>query len=168
MVKQALKMRYSFVAITDHHFMDTKVCKDVIQQCRAERRLLCIPGMEVTGRLHLLAIGISKSIDKNLPIVAQVQEIHKQSGFAIAAHPFALPRYSDKELFESGLDAIECGGIPLEERPHFVEMEKEHPIPCVYDSDAHTYFQMQVFNICKGKITTFDDLKKAYHENRCW
>jgi histidinol phosphatase-like PHP family hydrolase len=167
-VKRAMKLRYAFIAITDHHFADTALCRQVIESCRNEKRILCIPGMEVSGRVHMLAVGITKSVDKGLPVKAQVQAVHKQGGLAIAAHPYAIPPYSEDELFRSGLDAAECSAVPPMERTHFLEMQQKYPIHCVFNSDAHNIFQMQTFNICSGKITTFDDLKKAILENRCW
>jgi hypothetical protein len=167
-VKRAMKLRYAFIAITDHHYADTTICRQVIESCRNEKRILCIPGMEISGRVHLLGLGITKSVDKGLPVKEQVQAIHKQGGLAIAAHPYAIPRYSEEELFRSGLDATECNAVPVDERPHFLEMQQKYPIRCVFNSDAHNIFQMQTFNICQGKIKSLGDLKKALLENHCW
>jgi putative hemolysin len=63
MVQKALSLKFSFIAITDHVYGGSALCEDVIRQCRDERRLLCIPSMEVTGKAHLLAIGIQSSIE---------------------------------------------------------------------------------------------------------
>lgn len=168
MLKQAVKMRYAFIAITDHRLADNSLCKENIRKCREEKRLLCIPGMEVTGRVHLLALGITASINEKLPLKQQVIEIHKQGGIAIAAHPYGVGRlYSDADLFESGLDAVECGGISAVDWRHFGELQKKYHLPCVYNSDAHYVFQMLAYNLCEGKIEKFEDLKQAIQNNSC-
>ena len=115
MVQKALSLNFTFISITDHSFGGSSLCNRVINQCTTEKRLLCIPGMEVTGRVHLLAIGIGNKIDERMPVKKQVEEIHKQGGLAIAAHPFRQNNtYTDAELFESGLDGVECKEIPAD------------------------------------------------------
>lgn len=47
-----------------------------------------IPAQEVTApRFHLIAAGVTRTIDWRLPDVEMVQEIHRQGGVVIAAHP---------------------------------------------------------------------------------
>ena len=36
---------------------------------------------------HLIAVGIEKTVDSQLDIAAQIDEVHRQGGVAIAAHP---------------------------------------------------------------------------------
>jgi predicted metal-dependent phosphoesterase TrpH len=169
MVQKALSLKFSFIAITDHFYGGLALCEDVIRQCRDERRLLCIPSMEVTGRTHLLAIGIQSIIDKRLPVKKQVEEIHRQGGIAIAAHPFrSTSPYTEKELFETRLDAIECKGIPEDKKAAFFDKIREHAIPCVSNSDAHNVAVMPAsWIMCDGEIRSFDDLKAAMKEKRC-
>jgi putative hemolysin/predicted metal-dependent phosphoesterase TrpH len=169
MVQKALSLKFSFIAITDHCYGCSALCKDIIRQCRDERRLLCIPGMEVTGRTHLLAIGIQSSIDKRLTVKKQVEEIHRQGGIAIAAHPFRRDSpYTESELFETGLDAIECKGIPADKKAAFFDKIREHAISCVSTSDAHNVAVMAAsWIICDGEIRSFNDLKAAMKEKRC-
>ena len=163
MVQKALSLNFSFISITDHKFGGSSLCESVISQCLTEKRLLCIPGMEVTGKVHLLAIGIRNKIDERLSVKKQVEEIHKQGGLAIAAHPFRQGNtYTDEELFESGLDAVECRGIPANRKEEFYRKLKENNIPCVYNSDAHSAAGLAViWNIYDGEIKSLDDLKKA-------
>jgi len=169
MVQQALTLDFGFIAVTDHKFGGSALCNDVISQCLAEKRLLCLPGMEVTGKVHLLAIGIQKEIDRHLSVKNQVEEIHKQGGLAIAAHPFRRGNvYTDDELFETGLDAVECKNIPSNMKKEFYTKLKEYNIPCVYNSDAHITMQLNlIWNSCDGEIASLDDLKKALKAGRC-
>ena len=37
---------------------------------------------------HVIAVGIERYVDWSLPLEAQIDEIHRQGGIAIAAHPF--------------------------------------------------------------------------------
>ncbi len=169
MVQQALLMRYAFIAITDHRFGGSAICKETLRKCRQEKRLVCVPGMEVSGKVHLLALGITTTVSEKLPVKEQVKEIHKQGGLAIAAHPFVSPwRYTDEELFRSGLDAMECRDIPSADVSRFIDMQKKYPLPCVYNSDAHSRLQMTMYTICMGEIKSFADLKKAIKEKRCF
>jgi predicted metal-dependent phosphoesterase TrpH len=49
---------------------------------------IVIAGEEiVSGRYHLLAVGIRRTIGWNQTAVSAIDEIHKQGGIAIAAHP---------------------------------------------------------------------------------
>lgn len=169
MVQQAIHLNFDFISITDHKFGGSPLCDAVIEQCKAEKRLLCIPGMEVTGKVHLLAIGIHNSIDKRLPVKKQVEEVHKQGGLAIAAHPFRKGNtYTDNELFESGLDAVECKGILTDWKDEFYTKLQDHDMPCVYNSDAHRAVALMTnWTVCDGEIKSLDDLKVAIKEKKC-
>jgi hypothetical protein len=169
MVQKALSLNFRFISITDHKFGGSSLCDAVISQCLAEKRLLCIPGMEVTGKVHLLGIGIQSKIDERLSVKKQVEEIHKQGGLAIAAHPFRRGNtYTDEELLETGLDAVECRDIPTNKKKEFYAKLKEHNIPCAYNSDAHNTTRLiQTWNSCDGEIKSIDELKKALKAGRC-
>ncbi len=169
MAQEGLRLNMSFIAITDHTFGGSPLCDAVIEQCRDDQRLLCIPGMEVTGRVHLPAIGIRGAIDKNLPVKRQIEEIHRQGGLAIAAHPFREENtYSEAELFESGLDAVECLGIPPGAEAAFHARLREYSIPCVYNSDAHSVSDLaKNWTTCDGMIRNIDDLKAALKGGKC-
>ncbi len=156
MIEQAIKSDLSFMAITDHR-MNSAICREIRQKCQAEKRLLCLPGMEVSGRVHLLAIGIQRSIDAGPPLSTQVAEIHKQGGLAIASHPFAPHWLYTRADFESGLDAIECPWEITNPPVNF---------PCIYDSDSHDIYVANMLK-CAGKITTLAALKEAIRSRRC-
>jgi hypothetical protein len=88
--------------------------------------------MEVTGKVDLLAIGIQRSISKRRTVKKQVEEIHRQKGIAIAAHPFRLKSpYTESEMFETGLDAIECKDISEDKKGAFFDKIRKQAIPCV-------------------------------------
>ncbi len=155
MIQAALKLQFDFVALTDH-----TICPDMTQKCAAETLILCIPGQEVTGdRIHLLSIGTTTYINQDLSLQRQVEEIHKHGGIAMAAHPNAKDfLYTDAELAESGIDAMECTS----------DINERRPLPCVYDSDAHNAHDLGwQYMSCAIPINTVTDLKTAILTKKC-
>ena len=50
---------------------------------------IVIVGSEIaSGRYHLLAVGITDAIAPSLPAARAIDEVHRQGGVAIAAHPY--------------------------------------------------------------------------------
>lgn len=85
-VLEARRQNLDAIAITPHNL----VC--VAKAGRWFSRLVGGPtvmvGEEiVTPRYHLLAVGIDKTIDWRLSSSEAIDEVHKQGGIAIAAHP---------------------------------------------------------------------------------
>ena len=68
---------------------------------------LVLPGEEVTtGRYHLIAVGLERTVSPDQPIEAVVADIHAQGGVAIAAHP--VKRFQPGlEPIRSQLDGVE-------------------------------------------------------------
>ena len=170
MVQRAIEMHLDFIAITDHVGISERDChNEAIIQCAAETRLLCIPGAELTDRLHMLAIGIHQRIDPHLPLHSWIEETHRQKGLAIAAHPYDKRwKYSDDELYHSGLDAMECARGTTEENELQWQLSDKFNIPCVYNSDAH--YQRDLgwrYNVCSVPIHSVADLKAALIGRKC-
>lgn len=184
MIKLAKTLGFNFIAITDHNFPSntesSMSCIEAMEKCKNETQLLCIPGQEVSkGGPHILAIGINKGI--NYPesgsrpekIKTVVDEIHRQGGLAIAAHPMPFGAggswfFSEDELINSGFDAMECERSNWQQNRRQYEISKQHNIPCVYNSDAHVMGALRtVYNVCEAKIRTLKDLKEAIKNNKC-
>lgn len=179
-IQKALSLGYGFVAITDHGFggvgwcMKTgfckpQVCEETIKKCREEKRLLCIPGQEVSGKVHLVALGITTGINDQLPLARQVEEIHRQGGLAIAAHPLTKGVvYTEEQLTESGIDGVECDRGRDEELGKLKTLVKDHGLFCVSNSDTHNLLMMGLTNnVCRGKIESFASLKGALKGGKC-
>ncbi|RKX68071.1 MAG: hypothetical protein DRP41_00255 [Thermodesulfobacteriota bacterium] len=67
--------------------------------------LLVIPGLEICNYIydyHILAIDVSYAIDPDLPPQEVISAIHKQSGLAIACHPY----YKLSEFYKGNLESI--------------------------------------------------------------
>jgi hypothetical protein len=166
MIQASLETGYDFIAITDH-----TMCDDVITKCKNETRLLCVPGQEIEAGVHIVALGIQQTIEGCSSVKECVAEIHRQGGFAIAAHPYSFsPAYTDEEMFDSGLDARECQDDPYFSR--LVDGEwvkiKIPEIPCSFGRDAHSVKDLGVrFGECDGDIKTYDDLITAISGFKC-
>ena len=168
--QQALKLHLDFIAITDHVGISERQChNESIIKCEAETRFLCLPGAEMTARLHLLAIGIHQRIDPSLPLSGWIQEIHRQGGLAIAAHPYdSRWEYTENELYHSNLDAMECARGTAEQNELQYQLAEQFQLPCVYNSDAH--YQKDVgwrHNVCSVPIESIADLKAAFVAGKC-
>jgi hypothetical protein len=180
-VQEALHLGLKFIAITDHTFKDVgpclqpgrkcdfKICEEVLEKCRTERRLVCLPSQEVTSSSHILAIGISKAIGGEWPKEEQVKEIHRQGGLAILAHPYAqgygLP---EEEIVSLGFDAIECPRLKTKEGIYWQEVSQRLKIPCIYNSDAHNATMLGIrYNQCLGTVSSAADLKNLLKQGLC-
>lgn len=88
LVNEALRQGLDVVALTGHNeTWDGRVA-------RAFSRLaggpLVLTGEEITSATQdLVAVGVRETISPSLPLRAQIEEIHRQGGVAIAAHPIA-------------------------------------------------------------------------------
>lgn len=165
MVQAALERGLDLIAITDHTW-----CEDVIQACRNETRLICLPGMEISNTQHIVGLGLSKAISAAQPYEEIIAQIHAQGGLAIAAHPFLDPyRYDESVLTGLDFDAMECWRSSLpEDDAHQQELSTQYGIPCVHDSDAHARDQLGLrYMDCSVQVTNLLELKIAIENGLC-
>ncbi len=167
-INEAVNLGFDFIVITDHNAVDEKIK----EKCVAEKRLLCIQGLEVTPFIgHIVAVDFDKEIDARTKPEEAIKIIHDRGGIAIAAHP--LPEnggFTLEEIKELDFDAMEC---------YIPRNKQQFPAikPCVYSSDAHNAEQLKdAFSRCKvkdldrdGKIgrDEIDEIKNAVKEGRC-
>lgn len=161
MVQAALAARLDFIAITDHLW-----CEDTVARCKAETRLVCFPGKEISQEVHIVAVGISSPVNRGA-VEDVVNHIHEQGGIAIAAHPYRVDkRYSPGMLFGSGFDAMECNF----HQDRLLAFDTGD-MPCVWDSDAHEAEDIggypATITACDMPIKTIDDLKIAIKDGHC-
>lgn len=103
---------------------------------------MVLAGEEIhTGPYHLLAIGIEQTIGSNMPAAKAIDEVHRQGGVAIAAHPTKSfwPAY-DAEAIRK-LDATEVAHPIAWQRDDLGDelrqfYDKAH-VTAVGDSDFH-------------------------------
>lgn len=128
------------MAITDHDTIDG--LKDAQKACK-KHGLLFIPGLEITTPGgDILALNANKKIIFNGSYEKIIEDIHKNGGIAILAHPFAghLPDpITDKEDVLEMLDAIEVfnSNTNLPANMMAIEFAKQIGKPGFAASDAH-------------------------------
>jgi len=134
------------IAITDHD--EVLGAQEAVHLARTlTPDLLIIPGIEVSTREgHLLVLGVTEVIEKDLPARTTIKQVHEMNGFVIAPHPFhryrhGVARRDSQILLE--VDAIEVfnsryivGTIGSDNNRAHRFAEKHH-IPKVAGSDAH-------------------------------
>ncbi len=161
MVQGALARGFTFMAITDHYW-----CPGTLELCRAETRLLCIPGIEISGNSHIVALNLQTDIERLLPVPEIVRQIHDQGGLAIAAHPFAAGyQFSPSDLLDSGFDAIECEVNGSVDPDYDISS-----LRCVWSSDAHHFGNLGTpsnYMVCDVVIGNFEELKTAILGDHC-
>lgn len=186
-IAEALKLKFSFISLTDHNFSlgnNLGPCREFLRRCLSEKRLLCVLGQEVSGEVHILAIGVGAYLSEKQAVKQIVEEIHQQGGLAIAAHPFMpgelfgakqiglpkeLRRYTEAELVNSGFDAMECDRGNLKDNLYQKKLSEKYRLPCVYNSDAHEISMLRnIYNACPGNIKTFEELKQAIKDGKCF
>jgi len=139
-LEEAQRKGLDGLAITDH-----KTIKGAMEALRREDKLIIIPGQEVkTKECEILALGIRKKIEDNLPIQEALKEIHAQQGLAIMPHP-TVP-------FFSGLDENDMKTLPIDGIEVFssitpfswyflrknLRLARKLGLPIVAGSDSHS------------------------------
>jgi len=123
------------VAITDHN----SIAGHPEVEKFSKGGFLVIPGVEVTSADgHIVGLGVSKLIPRDLSANETVERIRKQGGIAIAAHPFALGRRPGL-VRKAKFDAIEVlnSRAFLLSNPLARRFAERNKIPMVAGSDAH-------------------------------
>lgn len=165
MIQSALAFGLDVVAMTDHNW-----CEDVVQACRNETRLICLPGQEVTAEKHILGLGLTAPVSAQQSYAEIVSDIHAQGGFAIAAHPYLDPwRFDENILVSIGLDAMECWRSSIsEDDQRQQELSAQYGIPCTHNSDAHFTSDFgSRYMECSVEIRNLSELKQALKGGYC-
>ena len=120
-----------------------------------EYRMLVIPGMEITKNFlsnqrsaHVLAIGVDRYIDPNLPIPELCSAIRSAGGIAVAAHPVSTKKvekqtfhlWSRREELRGSFDAWEVAS-----GPHIFEEVLHSGLPMIATSDLHVPKQISAW-----------------------
>lgn len=162
-LSKARELDIKILSITDHdtlegYFEAKKIIRD------RDLDILLVPGCEITTREgHILALNIKKEITRGLPAQEAIDEIHRQGGIAIAAHPYSVFSFHDK-IFELNFDAIEgCNSLtPARANAEAVSAAKKLGLPCTAVSDAH-----QAGEIGKGLMLLPEGTNSCRDVTRC-
>ena len=136
MIKYAKSIGLNGIAITDHN--EVKGALEALKLASADFRV--IPGIEVSSAAgHILGLGITKIIARDLSAGETVKRIHAAGGIAIAAHPFDRIRQGvGDRIYSVDFDAVEVyNGHTMISSRSPREILKNLRVPAVGGSDAH-------------------------------
>ena len=124
------------LAITDHD----EVEGSLIALEYDSRDFKVIPGLEVSSLDgHILALGVTELIKRDLSAEKTIEEIHELGGIAIAAHPYDRFRLGVGDLIYSlNFDAVEVfNGRALSSSRNMRKIAEDIKLPITGGSDAH-------------------------------
>lgn len=170
--EKAEKKGLSAIAITDHDNIEASFKG---QELAKKYGIILIPSLEITTREgHVLAYGVSKNIKPLMSAKEAIDEVHRQNGVAVAAHPFYFMglnafyslkrRQYVKLLAIDGVEAVSCAtGISHKSK----KIAKMLNLAVIGGSDAHCLsvigFGLTIFpDECKS----VDDYLKAMRERK--
>jgi predicted metal-dependent phosphoesterase TrpH len=110
LVRRAREVGLDGVVITEHDWLWTEAELDELRA--AGSGLVILAGVEVSAREgHFLAYGVQNpfAIPRNIGVTALCQEMHRQGGAVVAAHPFRWGQRFDQILEQERpeLDGLE-------------------------------------------------------------
>jgi hypothetical protein len=128
------------VAITDH-----ETIRGAYEALKRREGLIVIPGQEVrTRRCEILALGIRKKIEDDMPVLRALNKIHEQHGLAILPHPTVpfFRGFNEKKMKNLPIDGIEVFSaitpLPWYFMRKNLELAQRLGKPIVAGSDSHS------------------------------
>jgi predicted metal-dependent phosphoesterase TrpH len=118
--------------------------------------------MLAEGGLHLIAAGITDTIRYRRSGASAIDNIHRQGGVAIVAHPFrdywrgydeaAMQNLDGAEICHPGIYVLETGQRDLE------QFAARAPVAAIGSSDAHG---LGVMGLCRTYVFATDESERA-------
>ncbi len=124
------------IAVSDHDTIEGS-----LQAAKSSsKEFLIVPSMEISSADgHIVGLGVRREVEPHLPARETVERIHAQGGLAIAAHPYDMLRQKVGDLcWKLDFDAVEINGHCIRGNGRAEEAAREHGIPLVGGSDAHS------------------------------
>jgi predicted metal-dependent phosphoesterase TrpH len=161
-VKQAKKLGFDGIAITDHNRLFPHL---EARRLSREFGLLVIPGMEggnIAVRKHWIALGISRSFE-SLSIESVLSFIRHENGVSVAPHPHTRLGYAGYAGL--GFDAVESlnGSEPYAN----TLVRNIRNIPEVGGSDAHALLMMGHTGTRVEADGTLESVLDAVRRGKC-
>jgi len=157
LVLEARRQGLDAIAVTGHNQVsDARLAR---RFSRAVGGPLVIVGEEVLaeGRFHMIAAGVTDVVDFRQPAAAVIDDIHRQGGIAIAAHPFpgiisgwddaAMRRLDGGEICHPNIFSDPAGQGELE------QFAARRPMAAIGSSDFHGLGRM---GICRTYVFVTD------------
>jgi predicted metal-dependent phosphoesterase TrpH len=134
-VSYSEKIGLGGIAISDHNEIQGSV-----ELMGMDTKLIRVPSLEISSADgHIVALGISEIIERDLSAEETIGRIHDKGGLAIAAHPYDTFRHGLKDLcWRLDIDAVEINGHCLYGNSKAKKAAQRHGKPLVGGSDAHS------------------------------
>jgi hypothetical protein len=161
LVLEAERQRLDAIAITGHNQVSDGQLGRRFSQLVGGPRVLAGEEILADGRYHMIAAGISERISFRQSAASAIDEIHRQGGVAIAAHPFgdpvgydaaAMQRLDGAEICHPGVYALETGQQDLE------RFAARGRVAAIGSSDFHGIGQM---GLCRTYVFATDNSEQA-------
>jgi predicted metal-dependent phosphoesterase TrpH len=163
LLQVAKKRGLNGIAVTDHNTikggLETK-------RLNKDKNFEVIVGAEIkTDKGEILGLYLKKEIKSRKPEEV-IDEIHKQGGIAIAAHPFTWgllrtpAKFNKKELKKlDGFETYNARNTFRWENELAVQFAQKHKLAQTAGSDSHFYYEIgRAFTLFKGSLR--DAIKK--------
>ncbi|MBD3303641.1 PHP domain-containing protein [Candidatus Woesearchaeota archaeon] len=159
----AKKKGLNGIAVTDHNTI--KGGKEV-KKLNKDKNFEVIIGAEIkTDKGEILGLYLKKEI-KSRKAEDVIDEIHKQEGIAVAAHPFTwgllrtAAKFNKKELKKlDGFETFNARNTFRWENELAVQFAQKHNLAQTGGSDAHFYYEIgRAFTLFNGSLR--DAIKK--------
>jgi len=105
--REASRAGLDVFAVTNHNMVFT--ARFAEWMARRSGGPIIIAGQEITNpAYHLIAVGVTRTVNADQPAAAVIRDVHAQGGVAIAAHP--MPRFHgyDDDQTVASLDGTEA------------------------------------------------------------
>lgn len=146
LVLEASRQGLDAIAITGHNeVLDGQLGRWFSQLAGGP---LVLPGQEIYSppRYHIIAVGIRERVSFRQSAANAIDEVHRQGGVAIAAHPGPEFWEGYDEAAMTRLDGAEvCHPLVFaydEARIHFEQFAARAPVAAIGSSDYHGFGQM--------------------------
>jgi len=163
LLKIAKKRGLNGIAITNHN---TIKGGEEVKKLNKDKNFEVIIGAEIkTDKGEILGLYLKNEIQSR-KAEKVIDEIHKQGGIAIAAHPFTWGllrtqcKFGRKELKKiDGFETFNARNMFRWENELAVEFAQKHDLAQTAGSDSHYYYEIgKAFTLFKGSLR--DAIKK--------
>ncbi len=172
LVRRARAIGLDGIVITEHDWLWTQEELDELHRGCPE--LVVLAGIEVSAAEgHFLAYGVHNpfTITRKMRVADLCEEVHRQGGVVVAAHPFRWGQPFDEILEEErpDLDGLELMSNNMDEacRRQAALIHRKYGLAGLGSSDAH---HEEVLGVCytefSATIRSTDDLAEAIRGRR--
>lgn len=139
-LKQSEKIGLNAIAISDHNTI--KGSKIAIEKSK-DMDIVVVPSIEISTLYgHMLGLGATEEIPRDLSAIETVERIHDAGGLAVVPHPYSYYRHG---LFTKSDDNLNIDGIEVKNARYILGysnrkgkiLSKRRNIPEFGSSDAH-------------------------------